>query len=198
MVQYFCPLPYLRPIILLYYKSYLHFRQPVSLFPVNCPCKHCQVSIPYCVHTQAAYCFSKRKHIFPGVRPLFTNLCYWLYSSFHTLIAVIEKWIILLSEGEARWRDSTLQDKCMRDPSFGTAIQLKEKTAAKGRVRESEREMATGETHDVFPFSSCEESRFTCRFSGIWFLLFFIRRQTGQMRGGVGRKGKNVTLALYL
>lgn len=79
--------------------------------------------------------FSKRKHIFPGVCLLFTNLCCWLYSSFHTLIAVIEKWIILSRErkGEACWRDSTPQDKCMRDPSFGTVTKSKEKKAGERR-----------------------------------------------------------------
>ena len=54
-------------------------------------------------------------------------------------------------KGEERRRDSTPQDKCTRDPSFGTAIKKKKKKGG-----ESQRGR---ETHDVlFPSASVKKA----------------------------------------
>lgn len=144
------------------YEKCSHFEQLVSLFPVNCPSKYCQMSIR-CTHRECIV--YKRKRIFPGVRPLFTNLCYWLYSSFPTLIAVIEKWIILLRQSRREALTLFLAIGQMYEESLiwnGAQIERRKKKAM-GEEQWQRRAMIWC----VFPFSIFEENVFSHRFSVI-------------------------------
>ncbi len=65
---------------------------------------------------QIIWAWSKKKR-FPGELELFTNVWYWLHSSFHTVISVIEKWIIFGMRVRCAviygWKEGTKEGVCV-------------------------------------------------------------------------------------